>query len=365
MPEPLISIICVVRNRAQCIGRAVASILALEDPTWELIIQDGASTDGTLEILQALADPRIHLVSEPDDGPEDGFFRALRRCRGEYIGCCLSDEEYLPHTLGWVRREFAANPGAGAIYGQCYATDLKGNIESTFTPVHPFTLERYLRHEVVPPFVASFFRATALQAAGWPDRPWRTDVGEFELWTRVAQVAPVVYVPEVVGKYGVHDGCRSRTSTVMAALVRRRREFLDAFFAEPGLTPRIRGLRDAALAGLHLWLRMPWRKRCGITRRRSSSMPSAPPCCKLVLSQWMPVECMRHWSRLLGFRARVSESPGLDLSVDCCSCGPDGCRRLWSRSAPMLTSETTTPRRLSLSSWPNDSWEVGTCVCRG
>ena len=78
---PLFSVICMVRNRAPLIRKCVESVLAQDDPAVELVVQDGASSDGTLEILREYGD-RIRLVSEPDAGAGDGLFRALRRARG-------------------------------------------------------------------------------------------------------------------------------------------------------------------------------------------------------------------------------------------------------------------------------------------
>ena len=65
-PEPpLFSIITVVRNRATTIEQAVDSLAAQSCGDYEHVVQDGASRDGTLELLKAITDSRMQLTSEP------------------------------------------------------------------------------------------------------------------------------------------------------------------------------------------------------------------------------------------------------------------------------------------------------------
>ena len=113
---PLVSIFCFCKNRVKTIRRCIDSIITQDYPNVEIIVQDGASTDGTLEILQEYGN-QIKLVSEPDTGPMDGFFRALQRIRGEFFGSCLSDEELFPHAVSWGVENLIKRPEVAAIYG--------------------------------------------------------------------------------------------------------------------------------------------------------------------------------------------------------------------------------------------------------
>ena len=91
---PIVSIVMFVRNRVETVRRAIESVLSQDYPRIHLVVKDGVSTDGTLEILESYGD-RIDLVSEPDDGERDGFWRVLQRVKGEIIGTCLSDEQLM------------------------------------------------------------------------------------------------------------------------------------------------------------------------------------------------------------------------------------------------------------------------------
>ena len=181
-----------VRNRAALIRRCVESVPAQDDPAVELVVQDGASSDGTLEILREYGD-RIRLVSEPDAGAGDGLFRALRRARGEIWGSCLSDEQLVPDAVSWARRTFAQHPDLGGIYGYAEGVDRDGTPLSR-QDFGEFSLEDLLTYRQVPPFVASFFRMAAFRQIGlWDD----TGGGEHDLWFRFAVRFPIRRFPKI------------------------------------------------------------------------------------------------------------------------------------------------------------------------
>jgi glycosyltransferase involved in cell wall biosynthesis len=253
--KSLVSILSVVKNRAYTIRRCVESVLSQDYSNIEFIIQDGASTDGTLEVLQEYAQRhpgRIKIVSEPDSSGGEAFFRALKRCTGDIIGSCLSDEELLPHAVSWAVEQFERHLDAGAVYGDYYSTDLEGNILNEGRP-GSFDIKRYLLHEVVPPFLASFFRRSCLEQCGLKTRQWTTDVGEFEIWVRMGLRYPIYYVPGFLAKYGVHPDsatCKPKTYFDMAET---RKRLMREIFNEPATPAEIRALEGQAFAGFHLW----------------------------------------------------------------------------------------------------------------
>ena len=69
-----ISIITVVWNNAKTIKDAINSVLSQSYKDVEYIVIDGASTDGTIEIVQSYGD-RIKFISEKDNGLYDAMYR--------------------------------------------------------------------------------------------------------------------------------------------------------------------------------------------------------------------------------------------------------------------------------------------------
>ena len=199
---PLVSVFMFVRNGAKTIQRALDSVLAQTYSNIEIIVQDGASTDDTLEILRRYGD-RLKVISEPDNGPSDGLWRALNRCSGEFIGSCLADEELLPDAVERAVAIFAAEPDIGSVTGDAMITDIDGRQVGLWTS-GPFNLVDYLMADYCPYFCASFFRREALLAAGLKTGRWNSECIEFELWCRLAAHSTIKYVPGIAAKYATH-----------------------------------------------------------------------------------------------------------------------------------------------------------------
>lgn len=111
-----ISVITAVRNNCITIAAALESVLAQTHPDVELIVIDGASSDGTLEVLQRYCDRLAVLVSEPDRGIYDALNKGLARANGDVIGFLHADDLLADSgVLARLAAGFAA--GADGIYG--------------------------------------------------------------------------------------------------------------------------------------------------------------------------------------------------------------------------------------------------------
>lgn len=230
---PLISIICFVKDRASTIRRCVDSVLAQSYPNFELVVQDGASTDGTLEIVRSYSDPRIKVVSEPDSGPAEGFWKVLNRCEGEIVGTCLSDEELLPDALERAVGHFRREPYLGAITCDGFLTDAAGDIIGEFN-AGDFNLVDYLFGWYCPFWPGSFFRRQALIEVGLKTHQWTIDCLEFEVWCRLATRHEVKYIPERMSKYCTHPAQLSNTQKYFSEHFDSRAQVIRTMFSASG-----------------------------------------------------------------------------------------------------------------------------------
>ena len=99
MNNPLVTIITVCYNAAALIEETIQSVLSQDYPNLEYLIVDGASTDGTLDIVRKYAD-RVKFVSEPDKGIYDAMNKGLKMAKGEWVnfmnaGDTFSDDHVL------------------------------------------------------------------------------------------------------------------------------------------------------------------------------------------------------------------------------------------------------------------------------
>jgi glycosyltransferase involved in cell wall biosynthesis len=89
-----ISVITVCYNSATTLEETIQSVLNQTHPDLEYIVIDGASTDGTLEIISKYRNRIQHVVSEPDKGIYDAMNKGLKLATGDIIGILNSDDLY-------------------------------------------------------------------------------------------------------------------------------------------------------------------------------------------------------------------------------------------------------------------------------
>jgi glycosyltransferase involved in cell wall biosynthesis len=246
------------KNAIATIERCLSSVEQIDHPDVEHVIQDGGSTDGTLEVLRRYAarhPERVKLESRADSCAAEGFFRGLARCSGELVGTCAADEALLPSAASRAVAAFAERPDAGAIYGDMVLIDAEGRETGAYAaaPADDF-VARYVCHELVPPFAATFFRRRCLEAIDVRGHAWDWGVGEFELWVRLGLRFPVHYVPGVVTRYGIADTALTRQDSLSLRQVTPRLRLMRHLFADPGALGPWRALAERAYAGLHLWM---------------------------------------------------------------------------------------------------------------
>jgi glycosyltransferase involved in cell wall biosynthesis len=94
--QPLVSIITVVRNGARTLEQTILSVLGQSYRNIEYIIVDGASTDGTLDVIRRYEDRLAYWMSEPDMGISDAFNKGIAASTGEIIGLINADDWYEP-----------------------------------------------------------------------------------------------------------------------------------------------------------------------------------------------------------------------------------------------------------------------------
>lgn len=113
--RPFFSIVVPCKNSASTLERTLLSILA-QEVDLEVIIVDGASTDGTLSLLQKYqSDSRVKIDSKLDSGIYSGINRGIAQTRGNYVGILNADDAYTDGALSQVQE--ALQGGADFCYG--------------------------------------------------------------------------------------------------------------------------------------------------------------------------------------------------------------------------------------------------------
>ncbi|MBY0245367.1 MAG: glycosyltransferase [Sphingobacteriaceae bacterium] len=114
--NPKVSVITIVYNNVADIERTILSVLGQNYSNIEYIIIDGASTDGTLEVIRRYENRISKLLSEPDKGIYDAMNKGLALATGDYVLFMNSGDEIYNNTT--ISNIFVEKVMADIYYGE-------------------------------------------------------------------------------------------------------------------------------------------------------------------------------------------------------------------------------------------------------
>jgi len=154
LPLDKISIIIVTFNAKQTLRLALKSVLNQKYHNLELVVIDGKSTDGTLDILKAYDTQITYWVSEPDRGIYDAMNKGIAAATGKWLLFLGADDELCENILTEIF-EVAPGNAVDLLYGTVKiagSSNLLGSCSSA---------EQIIEHNV--PHQAMFYSRSLLQ----------------------------------------------------------------------------------------------------------------------------------------------------------------------------------------------------------
>jgi glycosyltransferase involved in cell wall biosynthesis len=139
----LISIITPSYNCADYIRDCIESVLSQEYENFEHIIVDGASQDGTVDILKQY--PHLKWISEPDNGEAEALNKALRMVTGDIIGWLNADDLYFGKSFHSIAEEINPQQGRHVGVGKVLIINERDEIIGVRIPKVPITLPSLMR----------------------------------------------------------------------------------------------------------------------------------------------------------------------------------------------------------------------------
>ncbi len=129
-------------QQADFLRATLDSVLTQDYADREIIVRDGGSTDGSVDLLRELGrDGAFHWTSEPDGGQAEAINRGLREATGEIHAYLNSDDVYYPGALRRVAEYFTAHPDCLVLYGQADHLNRDGSVMEPY-PVEPWDYTR-------------------------------------------------------------------------------------------------------------------------------------------------------------------------------------------------------------------------------
>lgn len=198
------SIITAVFNNRDTISATLDSVLTQTGVDVELVVIDGGSTDGTLEILNRYAGRIAVLVSEPDKGIYDALNKGVQRSSGDAVGFLHSDDLFADAA---VLSRFAvafADPDVDVVYGDLlYVSKNNPSHIVRYWRAGDYSRDR-LGWGWMPPHPTLYIRRNIYEQNGLFDTSFRIAADyDFILRLLNRERIGVRYIPEVLVKMRV------------------------------------------------------------------------------------------------------------------------------------------------------------------
>jgi glycosyltransferase len=194
-----VSIITAVRNGISTVADALESVQEQDYSDIEHVVMDGASTDGTAELLQARRGQNGIVVSEPDNGIYDALNKGMRLSTGVVIGVLHADDIFhSPMVIASVVSAMQRG-SVDLVYGDLhYVRRLDPTRTVRFWRSGEFRREA-LRFGWMPPHPTVFIRRQVLETVGEYDTSFRI-AADYDFLLRVLKRRDVrcAYLPEVL-----------------------------------------------------------------------------------------------------------------------------------------------------------------------
>jgi glycosyltransferase involved in cell wall biosynthesis len=213
--QPTVSVLVPSFNSGDFLPLALRSALDQEDVELEILLQDGGSTDGSLEhAVSELADARVSLRVEPDRGQADALNRALDRAVGTWIAWLNADDLLEPRGLRLLLD--GALEDVEAVFGDFRTIDAHGRELKRYRAA-PLEVDRLLRHGHYVFSGALLVRRDLLLRLGGFRRELAYCM-DYDLLLRIAAGAKSRHVEAIVASY--REQPASKTSTAALGFLR-------------------------------------------------------------------------------------------------------------------------------------------------
>jgi glycosyltransferase involved in cell wall biosynthesis len=205
--NPLVSIVTPSFNQARYLEETIRSVLAQGYPGLEYIVIDGASSDGSVDVIRMYTNKLAWWVSEKDNGQAEAINKGMSRANGEILAWLNSDDYYLPGAISAAVKAFEENPDVVLVYGNLLAVDENGETLNVLRYTQ-LDLEDLICFRIIGQ-PAVFFRRDALDRAGLLDPAYHFLL-DHHLWLRIASQGNILYVDETWAAARYHAEAKNR-----------------------------------------------------------------------------------------------------------------------------------------------------------
>jgi len=212
----IISIVVVVKEGVSTLHQCIDSVLNQTYQKKELIIIDGGSTDGTVDIIKDAESVIDYWESKPDRGIYHAWNKALAHANGDWVYFLGSDDYFWDsHVLQNIANHLKTSP-ANIVYGQVNVIDKNGNIVGTYGEPWEKIAKSFLELMVLP-HQGVFHNTKLFKIYGNFDEKYKI-CGDYDLLLRELKNHGALFVDDIIIAGMRHGGVSSNATYTLLAL---------------------------------------------------------------------------------------------------------------------------------------------------
>jgi glycosyltransferase involved in cell wall biosynthesis len=204
---PTVSVVIPTRNRRQMLARTLRTVLVQRDTDLEVLVVDEGSTDGTVDLLRELGDPRVRVLrNEAPQGVAAARNRGLLEAAGTWVALLDDDDLWSPDKLRG-QLDAADRAGAAWAYAGAVAVDDALAVVRAYPSPAPAEVRDGLPLRNMVPAGASnvVLRRDLLDEVGRFDEALR-HMADWDLWIRLGRAGAPAHDPRPLVAYRIHGG---------------------------------------------------------------------------------------------------------------------------------------------------------------
>lgn len=209
---PKITLVTPSYQQGEFLRQALDSISSSRIEGLEHIVQDGGSTDGSVDFLKSHPLPHRRWVSDKDNGQAHAIMLGFAQTDGDpddIMAWLNADDYYVPGAIDYIRQYFATHPDVDLVYGNRIVVDTCGReINRWFLPPHDkdvLCLNDFVPQETM------FWRRKIWNKVGGLDPKFQFALDWDFLLRCQAAGAKIIHLPEFLGCFRVHPDQKSST----------------------------------------------------------------------------------------------------------------------------------------------------------
>lgn len=211
-----LSVVIPLFNKRLTIERAVNSVLSQTHKTFDLIVVDDGSTDGSAESISSISDTRLRVIKQENSGVSMARNRGISEAKANYICLLDADDEWSPRHLEQIADLIKMNPEAGLYSCRYDVVSPSGekvtralSLPVTFRGEVPDFFDAYRKSRSLVNSSSACVRRECMDAIG--GFPEGEPVGEdVYVWLRLAESYPVMFDARVSST--IHRDAPNRTT---------------------------------------------------------------------------------------------------------------------------------------------------------